>query len=74
MSDQKVHALIIPWPISEGLRTWCGRNWRGGDLHDRDLETSVIATDPIGVTCPECARAMRIAATQLIQWVPRLTV
>lgn len=21
---KKYHAIVIPWPISQGLRTWCG--------------------------------------------------
>ena len=62
-----VHALIVPWPLSEGLHTWCGYKWD----HPRVADGS-IASAPEAVTCSGCIRAMQIALSSLECWVPKL--
>lgn len=60
------HALITPWPLSQPLRTWCGRD-------PDDLRGQHLATKPEAVTCPRCKSAMRDAFATLSTWVPRLS-
>jgi len=61
------HALLTPWPISAGLRTWCGL--------DRNAKPpALIAATPEAVDCERCRSAMRRAYEILGKWVPRLPV
>lgn len=64
-----IHAIVIPWPISNGLHTWCGRRY-----DDKRVRNDLIASAPEAVTCQHCADAMRHALKNLADWVPRLTL
>lgn len=59
--------MIIPWPISQGLHTWCGYRFDAPEVSKEN-----VAGDPSAVTCEKCIKAMRDALAQLSQWVPRL--
>ena len=61
------HAIVTPWPLSQGLRTWCGVYASDGRA-DREY----IAYSPEAVTCEQCKRDMRRALAELMKWVPRL--
>jgi hypothetical protein len=63
------HAIVVPWPISTGLRTWCGYR-----VDDSRVAGDYIATTPEGVSCRRCAQAMRDALVNLEKWVPGLPV
>lgn len=68
MSDSDTaHALILPWPLSQGLRLWCGY-----DCSDEAVAGHLIATSPDTVTCPRCRKTMREALASLTEWVPGL--
>ena len=64
---KRVHALVVPWPVSQGLRTWCGYSCVHPAVADED-----VSSIPEGITCYECRRAMREALRNLNEWVPRL--
>jgi len=71
MSDEckTTHTIVIPWPISNGLHTWCGRRF-----DDERICNDHIASSPEAVTCSHCADAMRHALKNLAEWVPGLTL
>jgi len=62
-----IHGTVVPWPLSEGLRTWCGLGFSDGRL-GKDS----IAAIPEVINCPVCIRHMRDAKRNLDEWVPRL--
>jgi len=61
------HALVVPWPVTQGLVTWCGHSHT-----DKDLAGDFVASSPDAVTCQRCKVAMRHALKNLEEWVPRL--
>lgn len=61
------HALVTPWPISQGLRTWCGYSGE-----HPVIASDSIATQPEAVDCETCKAAMRKALGTLSALVPRL--
>lgn len=63
----KTHAIIMPWPLSTGLHTWCGYHF-----DDERVSSDYMASEPEAVTCLECHRSMRDALVTLQEWVPRL--
>ena len=64
---KRTHALLTPWPISQGLHTWCGYK------HDDErVAGENVAAAPESVTCEECIRAMRLAWNTLGAWITRL--
>jgi len=63
------HAMVIPWPVSQGLKTWCGYDFGSDEVKD-----DFLATSPEVVTCPRCAEAMRSALANLKQWVQDLNL
>ena len=69
MSDEKrtVHAVVIPWQVSSGLYTWCGRRF-----DDPDVKHDDVASMPEAVSCKDCIRSMKGAKDNLDDWVPRL--
>jgi len=67
MPKKKTHALVIPWPVSQGLHTWCGYRWDAPEVSGDD-----VAGDPSAVTCEGCKRAMRDALNNLMRWVPNM--
>jgi hypothetical protein len=67
MTEKRTHAMVIPWPISQGLHTWCGYRFDAPEVSEEN-----VASAPEAVTCDGCKRAMRTALDQLSQWVPRL--
>lgn len=70
MSEEKegrAHAIIMPWPICQGIRTWCGYDCAG-----EEIKGEFIAAVPENVTCSDCKRAMAEALGNLAQWVPKL--
>lgn len=64
---KRAHALIIPWPVSQGLHLWCGYRADHPSVADES-----VASVPEAVTCKECIRAMRTARANLNNWVPQL--
>ncbi len=67
MSDKMVHAIIVPWPISQGLHTWCGYRF-----DNPEVSGDGVASCPPAVTCKMCIEAMRDAYVNLSKWVPGL--
>lgn len=63
----KTHALIVPWPISQGLHTWCGYRFDAPEVADEH-----VASAPEAVTCERCISAMSDALANLTEWVPKL--
>lgn len=64
----RTHAIITPWPMSQGLRTWCGYDGR----HE-DLKGDLVGATPQAIDCAMCITAMRLASSTLGEWVPQLT-
>lgn len=60
------HALIVPWPLSAGLRTWCALDAAKAPKED------CVTGSPEVVDCPRCIDAMRRAHANLSEWVPKL--
>lgn len=65
--DPHTHALLTPWPLSDGLRLWCGRS-----ASDEDVQGHTVTAKPQNVGCPACRDAMRTAFRSLGMWVPLL--
>jgi hypothetical protein len=63
-----VHAIITPWPISEGIRTWCGY-----DAKDERVSADNVASRPEAIDCEQCKRAMQQAYVNLSEWLPGLS-
>jgi len=61
------HAIIIPWPLSQGIRTWCGY-----DAGDKAIKEDYVATHPSKVDCEKCIRSMRAAHVNLSEWLPQI--
>lgn len=61
------HAIITPWPLSQGVRTWCGF-----DAGDGRVSQHLVATTPGAVDCEKCISAMRQAYANLGKWMPDL--
>lgn len=68
MGEKRTHAMVIPWPISQGLHTWCGYKFDAPEVSKEN-----VASMPEAVTCEECKRAMRDALALLAKWVPKLS-
>jgi hypothetical protein len=60
------HAIIIPWPLSQGIRTWCGYDAQD----ERRIKDDMVASEPMQVDCERCRDAMRMAFANLSEWVP----
>lgn len=69
MTSVTSHAIIIPWPLSQGIRTWCGF-----DCQDDALKGDLVAMAPDKVDCEACIHSMRQALKNLDEWVPDLHV
>lgn len=66
MAGKKVHAVVTPWPISQGL-TWCGHRF-----DDPVVSEDEVAITPPAVTCEACIKAMGDVFSMLEEWIPRL--
>ena len=66
--ESKNHVFVAPWPVSEGIRTWCGYA-----ADDPRMEGENIALMPETVTCDDCIWAMRRALGSLSEWCPRMS-
>ena len=70
MAEIKItHTIVIPWPVSSGIHTWCGHR-----SDDEKVCNDYFASSPEAVTCPHCAKAMRAAKKNLDEWIPGLTL
>ena len=67
--ERRNHAIVLPWPVSSGLHTWCGYR-----IDSEMVQDEFIATGPEEVTCQQCAVAMKSALDNLTTWVPKLTI
>ena len=65
--NRTAHSILVPWPISEGIRTWCGISATDVRVAEGDISN---ATER--VTCAGCRNAMRQALDSLGRWVPWL--
>lgn len=63
----KTHAIITPWPLSQGLRVWCGY-----DAQDPAIRGHMVATTPEKVDCEQCKASMKRALKNLEEWIPGL--
>ena len=64
-----IHAIITPWPLSRGIRTWCGI-----DCQDERIRGDLIGISPAAINCRQCITAMRQAYKTLGEWVPELHI
>lgn len=60
------HAIITPWPLSQGIRTWCAL-----DSQDERVRKDNVTSEPDLIDCPTCLSSMKSALDILTKMFPR---